>query len=108
MKRGETMKKLMLALLSCALVAPAMAADPVKARKDVFEQYKKTVGPMSKVIKGETPFNKDEFAKMAAHLDELAQQPYLEPIALKAKLPIPKITIPAATYLINFFIFSFI
>ena len=70
------MKKLLLALLSCAILTPALAADPIKARKDVVEQYKKTVGPMSKVIKGDSPFNKDEFAKMAAHLDELAQQPW--------------------------------
>jgi cytochrome c556 len=70
------MKKLLLAVLSCAILTPAFAADPIKSRKDVFEQYKKTVGPMSKMVKGDTPFNKDEFAKMAAHLDELAQQPW--------------------------------
>lgn len=81
------MKKLLLALLSCAVLSPALAADPIAARKDVFEQYKKTVGPMSKVVKGESPFNKDEFAKMAAHLDELAQQPwqYFTPGSNKGK-----------------------
>ncbi len=71
------MKKLLIAALSCTvLLSPAFAADPVAARKDVFSQYKKTIGAMAKTIKGETPYNKDEFAKLAAHMDTLAQQPW--------------------------------
>lgn len=71
------MKKVLIAALSClTLLSPAFAADPIAARKDVFEQYKKTFGAMGKTMKGETPYSKNEFAKLAAHLDELAQLPW--------------------------------
>ncbi len=70
------MKKLLLAALCCTALTPAFAADPIKARQDVFEQYKKTVGAMGKMVKGDTAFDQAEFAKLAAHMDELAQQPW--------------------------------
>lgn len=70
------MKKLLLTALCCAALSPAFAADPIKARQDVFEQYKKTVGAMGKMVKGDTAFDQAEFAKLAAHMDELAQQPW--------------------------------
>ncbi|MDC7703689.1 c-type cytochrome [Vogesella indigofera] len=71
------MKQLLLTVLSCTvLLSPAFAADPVAQRQEVFKQYKQTVGTMAKTVKGETPYSKDEFAKLAAHLDALAQQPW--------------------------------
>lgn len=70
------MKKYLLALLILATGQVAMAADPIAARKQVFEQYKKTMGAMGKMVKGEVAFNQDDFAKLAAHMDELATQPW--------------------------------
>ena len=71
------MKNLLIAVLSSTvLLSPAFAADPVAARQDIFTQYKKTFGTMAKTIKGEVAFNKDDFAKLAAHMDSLAQQPW--------------------------------
>lgn len=69
-------KTLLLATLASLLASQVFAADPVKARKEVFKQYKQTFGQMGKMTKGSTPFNKDDFAKLAAHLDALAQQPW--------------------------------
>ncbi|TCW31535.1 c-type cytochrome [Gulbenkiania mobilis] len=69
-------KTLLIALaLACPLTALA-ATDPITARKEVFKQYKETVGPMGKMVKGDMPYNKDEFAKLATRLDTLAQQPW--------------------------------
>ncbi|MFD2449825.1 c-type cytochrome [Vogesella fluminis] len=71
------MKPLLLAAASCTvLLNPAFAADPVAQRQEIFKQYKQTVATMAKTVKGETPYNKNEFAKLAAHLDALAQQPW--------------------------------
>jgi cytochrome c556 len=70
------MKKWLLLALTALLTSQAFAADPVTERKEVFKQYKQTVGQMGKVVKGQSPYNKDEFAKLAAHLDMLAQQPW--------------------------------
>lgn len=81
------MKKLLLTILCCSALSPALAADPIAARQHVFEQYKKTVGAMGKMVKGDTQFSQEEFAKLAAHLDELAQQPwqYFTPGSTKGK-----------------------
>ncbi|SCK26366.1 cytochrome c [Vogesella sp. LIG4] len=70
------MKKLF--MLACCFAAfnTALAADQIAARKEVFEQYKKTMSAMGQMVKGDTPFSQADFAKLAAHLDELAQQPW--------------------------------
>ncbi|MGL6070059.1 c-type cytochrome [Craterilacuibacter sp.] len=66
-------------LLSAALAAScslAFAADPVAQRQDIFKDYKKTFGPMGEMVKGNTPYNQAEFAKLAAHLEEISKQPW--------------------------------
>ncbi|WP_174874101.1 c-type cytochrome [Vogesella oryzae] len=70
------MKKLLPIALCCAFLSHAFAADPIKSRQQVFEQYKQTVGSMGKMVNGDTAFDKEMFAKLAAHMDELAQQPW--------------------------------
>lgn len=71
------MKAITLALAALLTTsAIAHAADPIAERKHVFEQYKKTVGPMGKMLKGDTPYNKEEFSKLAAHLEALSQLPW--------------------------------
>lgn len=70
------MKKMLMASLALLLAGQALAADPVSQRKDAFKQYKPVVGEMGKMVKGETPYNKDEFAKQAAKLEQLSQQPW--------------------------------
>ena len=68
-------KALFLTLLSLA-AAQAFAADPVAERQKIFKQYKDTFGQMGKIVKGETPYNKDQFAKLADQMNTLAQQPW--------------------------------
>lgn len=70
------MTRIVAALSLAAACSTAFAATPIEQRQQVFKDYKKTVGAMGKMVKGETPYNKDEFAKLAAHLDVLAQQPW--------------------------------
>lgn len=68
-------KALFIALLSVA-ATQAFAADPIAERQKIFKQYKNTFGQMGKIVKGETPYNKDQFAKLAAQMDTLAGQPW--------------------------------
>ncbi|WP_440027794.1 c-type cytochrome [Chromobacterium amazonense] len=70
------MKKMLVALLALLMASQAFAADPISQRKDVFKQYKPVVGAMGKMVKGDTPYNKDEFAKLATQLEQLSQQPW--------------------------------
>ncbi|AXT45664.1 MULTISPECIES: c-type cytochrome [Chromobacterium] len=70
------MKKLLMLALAATLAGQAFAADPIAQRKDVFKQYKPVVGGMGKMVKGETPYNKDEFAKLAGELEALSQKPW--------------------------------
>lgn len=70
------MKKILMLSLCALLASPAFAADdPVAARQTIFKQFKKDAAAMGKMVKGDA-FNKDEFSKLAAHLDEIAQQPW--------------------------------
>jgi cytochrome c556 len=61
----------------CAVLASSAfaATDPVTARQDIFKQFKKDAGAMGKMVKSDA-INKEEFSKLAAHLDEVAQQPW--------------------------------
>ncbi|WP_406850256.1 c-type cytochrome [Chromobacterium phragmitis] len=70
------MKKMLMASLALAFAAQAFAADPVSQRKEVFKQYKPVVGQMGKVVKGDAPYDKDAFAKLASKLEQLSQQPW--------------------------------
>ncbi|WP_293765542.1 cytochrome c [uncultured Aquitalea sp.] len=70
------MKKILLFALLVLAAGQTFAAEPVSARQNVFKQYKKDVGAMGKMAKGDVAYNKDEFARLASHLDELAQQPW--------------------------------
>ncbi|QEL55817.1 c-type cytochrome [Chromobacterium paludis] len=70
------MKKMLMASLALLLAGQALAADPIGQRKEVFKQYKTVVGAMGKVVKGDAPYNKDEFAKLAGQLEQLSQQPW--------------------------------
>ncbi|MFC3531317.1 c-type cytochrome [Vogesella facilis] len=70
------MHKLLVIACCFATFNTALAADPITSRQEVFKQYKKTVGAMGKMVKGDTAFDQAEFAKLAAHMDELAQQPW--------------------------------
>jgi cytochrome c556 len=69
--------KTTLMLSLCALLAsPAFAADdPVTARQAIFKQFKKDAAAMGKLVKADN-FSKDEFSKLAMHLDAIAQQPW--------------------------------
>jgi len=70
------MKKILMLSLCAVLASPTFAADdPVVARQTIFKQFKKDAAAMGKMVKADT-FNKDEFSKLASHLDELAQQPW--------------------------------
>ncbi|UTH72961.1 cytochrome c [Chromobacterium sp. IIBBL 290-4] len=70
------MKNILIGACLAAFAAHAFAADPISQRKEVFKQYKPVVGAMGKMVKGDTPYNKEEFAKLAGKLDELSQQPW--------------------------------
>ncbi|KUM03237.1 cytochrome c [Chromobacterium subtsugae] len=70
------MKKMLLASLALLLAGQALAADPISQRKDALKQYKPVIGEMGKMLKGDTPYNKDEFAKLAVKLEQLSQQPW--------------------------------
>ncbi|OWY39926.1 cytochrome C [Xenophilus sp. AP218F] len=70
------MKKMLVIAVASLLASQAFAADPIKDRKEAFKQYKPVVGQMGKMVKGETPYNKDEFAKLATQLEELSQKPW--------------------------------
>jgi cytochrome c556 len=70
------MKKTLMLSLCAVLASSAFAAtDPVSARQDIFKQFKKDAGAMGKMVKSDA-INKEEFSKLAAHLDEVAQQPW--------------------------------
>ncbi|MCP9757982.1 cytochrome c [Aquitalea sp. S1-19] len=68
--------KLLLSAVLAASCSLAFAADPVTQRQDVFKDYKKTFGPMGDMVKGKTAYNQAEFAKLAAHLEEISKQPW--------------------------------
>ena len=75
--------RLLSTLLAAVLATTAFSAlaadtkDPVEARKAVFKDYKKVFGQgMGAVMKGEKPYNKDEFAKLAEQMVELSKQPW--------------------------------
>lgn len=70
------MKKTLMLSLCAVLASSAFAAtDPVSARQDIFKQFKKDAAAMGKMVKSDA-INKEEFSKLAAHLDEVAQQPW--------------------------------
>jgi cytochrome c556 len=70
------MKKSLMLSLCAVLASPVFAAtDPVSARQDIFKQFKKDAGAMGKMVKSDA-ISKEEFSKLAAHLDEVAQQPW--------------------------------
>ncbi|POZ61583.1 c-type cytochrome [Chromobacterium alticapitis] len=70
------MKKMLMASLALLLAGQAFAADPISQRQQVFKQYKTTVGAMGKMVKGDTPYDKEAFAKLASQLEQLSQQPW--------------------------------
>lgn len=70
------MKKALFIVLLSVAATQAFAADPVAQRQKIFKQYKNTFGQMGKVVKGEAPYNKDQFAALAAQMDTLAGQPW--------------------------------
>lgn len=70
------MKKALLITIAALAASQAFAADPITERQKVFKQYKDTFGQMGKIVKGETPYNKDQFARLATQMDTLAQQPW--------------------------------
>ena len=70
-------------LLAAVLATVAFSAvaadgkDPLEARKAVFKEYKKVFGQgMGAVMKGEKPYNKDEFAALAVQMVDLSKQPW--------------------------------
>ncbi|MDF0604879.1 cytochrome c [Neisseriaceae bacterium TC5R-5] len=69
------MKKLLYVMLATLLAGSAFA-DSIKERQEIFKQYKPVVGNMGKMVKGEKPYNKDEFAKLASELEALSQKPW--------------------------------
>ncbi|NDV12582.1 c-type cytochrome [Crenobacter caeni] len=68
--------RIVLAAAIAAACGSALAADPITQRQDVFKDYKKTFGPMGDMVKGKTPYDKAEFAKLAAHLEVISKQPW--------------------------------
>ena len=76
MRLLSTLLAAVLATTAFSAVA-AEAKDPVEARKAMFKDYKKVFGQgMGAVMKGEKPYNKDEFAKLAEQMVELSKQPW--------------------------------
>lgn len=76
MRLLSTLLAAVLATTAFSAVA-AEAKDPVEARKAIFKDYKKVFGQgMGAVMKGEKPYNKDEFAKLAEQMVELSKQPW--------------------------------
>ena len=74
----KTLSLLVAGLVCAGVMSSAVAAeDHVKARRAIFKEYKKTFGAgMGKMMKGETPYNKDEFAAMATKMVDLSKQPW--------------------------------
>ena len=67
---GEDEQAAVLATTAFSALA-ADTKDPVEARKAIFKDYKKVFGQgMGAVMKGEKPYNKDEFAKLAEQMVE--------------------------------------
>jgi len=50
--------------------------DVVTQRQDIFKQFKKDAAAMGKLVKTDTPFNADEFKRLAVHLESVARQPW--------------------------------
>ncbi|OHX11383.1 cytochrome C [Chromobacterium sphagni] len=70
------MKKMLLGMAATLIASQTIAADPISQRKDALKQYKPVIGAMGKMVKGDTPYNKDEFAKLASQLEALSQKPW--------------------------------
>ncbi|MBC9248941.1 cytochrome C [Pseudomonas alcaligenes] len=71
--------KLLLALLACTLIAGCDRVDPnspLGKRQAIFKQMLKSSEELGGMLRGRIPFNGEQFAAGAKHLDELAQQPW--------------------------------
>ena len=78
------MKKAMQVVLGVALAGVVTAASAqgvpadraIKFRQGVLTAMGWNMGPMGAMVKGERPYNKDEFLMRATNLDELAKMPW--------------------------------
>ena len=70
-----------LAATGALATAPSWAQDvkperAIKYRQGIMQAQGWNMGPMAAMVKGERPYDKDEFLKRATYLDQLVQMPW--------------------------------
>lgn len=68
------MKQLLSFLAGCLLATSALATGLITPHSDAFKQCQQALPHAGPVLPGKTTLTQDEQAKLAAHLDMLAEQ----------------------------------
>lgn len=68
------MKRMLSCLAGCLLVTSALAAGLITPRSDAFAQCQQAAQRTAQPAPGKNNLTRDEQAKLAAHLDMLAEQ----------------------------------
>ena len=71
--------KILLAIVACTLIVGCDRVDPnspLGKRQAIFKKMLKTSEDLGGMLRGRLPFNAERFSQGAAHLDELARQPW--------------------------------
>lgn len=68
------MKQMLSCLAGCLLVTSALAAGLTTLHSDAFTQCLQTPQSSAQILPGKNNLTRDEQAKLAAHLDMLAEQ----------------------------------
>ncbi|SMF45662.1 hypothetical protein [Pseudogulbenkiania subflava] len=68
------MKRMLSCLAGCLLVTSALAAGLIAPHSDAFTQCQQTTQRTAQPAPGKNNLTRDEQAKLAAHLDMLAEQ----------------------------------